>query len=951
MTQVSSPTSPFFIGNPLNDYINYTYKFKLFMTQDQDFLAKLYEGDQQGEMPVSKVFEALDNTRQVVIAQSGVTAGYNIKDVRMESVVAPNMETTNTGATQFVINIHEPLGTSLVEMMRNAALELQVRNLDKTFYFLELTFDGYLHNMDTSDTPLPDGTGVNRIDDGVKPRQSVQHQEISEKDYDNGGRWLYQIAITNIETELDASGSRYTLTAIPYNEGALDHTMGSIPKGLMIQGATIESFLADLKTKLNAAWRQRLQQDVYTFDFKVHPFGDTQEDPSKFNIIALKPEENPQRSSDWTSTNGNPTYHGRMGQAISTIIETAFSCTRECQDRAYSAWLRSEESSNISLSPSENAALREEKKAANASAALFIESRLFRIEPDIEIKGYDYIDKVYRKHVTFHIWPFYTQMPLISRALAENAKSPEVQSRMIGDLHSRGFFRKRYDYIYTGLNTEVIRLDIRYNLAWSAVLPIIAQPSASGFEEQTEAAKRGEEEAPTTGFRHHTQDDVRALQQNSSDHYQTAFTELAEYDQDTQDLIKQRAALSQEQRDGDEGKRLLEQITARNSADERARLVEKITITSPGAAAMARSSVEADRRAQASYQTGSGSIFAEDMEVLDETEQALPHTISFHLPFNEAYNSTGAGMQTNHDTNRGVYGAILEQSYGPLTTGLINIDMEIRGDPYWLSHSNVERRLHMKSGPPPFTPLAKMANYMEGDCVFLLNFSYPFTVDDETGDLVMRENEYGDRMDKFTGLYRVVRVTNTFEGGEFRQTLKAQRFPLLDFAKALGFSGTHAEDSLVSTGASPATPSGGAAPASAGSSAPIRNGAHLDDARAVDPRLLRVVERARAAGPVDFDIADGVRSRAEQEAHLRSGASFAPNSRHLTGDAVDLVPRVNGRRTYLENMSAAQQRQVHEQIRDQMNAAARAEGVELQWGGEWRRPYDPLHFELKPRYR
>lgn len=95
----------------------------------------------------------------------------------------------------------------------------------------------------------------------------------------------------------------------------------------------------------------------------------------------------------------------------------------------------------------------------------------------------------------------------------------------------------------------------------------------------------------------------------------------------------------------------------------------------------------------------------------------------------------------------------------------------------------------------------------------------------------------------------------------------------------------------------------------------------------VHPDLVAVVEDALSRSPVDFAVHDGLRTEAEQRAHVARGTSRTMNSRHLTGHAVDLVPVIGGALRWdwpaLYGVAAA------------MRAAAVARGIALRWGGAW----------------
>lgn len=60
----------------------------------------------------------------------------------------------------------------------------------------------------------------------------------------------------------------------------------------------------------------------------------------------------------------------------------------------------------------------------------------------------------------------------------------------------------------------------------------------------------------------------------------------------------------------------------------------------------------------------------------------------------------------------------------------------------------------------------------------------------------------------------------------------------------------------------------------------------------VKPILVKVVRRALELSTVDFGVREGLRSIETQREYVRKGVSQTMNSKHLTGDAVDLYPSV-----------------------------------------------------------
>ena len=111
----------------------------------------------------------------------------------------------------------------------------------------------------------------------------------------------------------------------------------------------------------------------------------------------------------------------------------------------------------------------------------------------------------------------------------------------------------------------------------------------------------------------------------------------------------------------------------------------------------------------------------------------------------------------------------------------------------------------------------------------------------------------------------------------------------------------------------------------------------LSKLEGVHPDLVRVVRHAILLTDVDFAVIEGLRSVDHQKELVASGASQTMRSRHLTGHAVDLAAWVGGIRWDWP---------LYYKIADAMKAAAHAEGIPIEWGGDWKSFKDGPHFQL-----
>jgi peptidoglycan L-alanyl-D-glutamate endopeptidase CwlK len=106
----------------------------------------------------------------------------------------------------------------------------------------------------------------------------------------------------------------------------------------------------------------------------------------------------------------------------------------------------------------------------------------------------------------------------------------------------------------------------------------------------------------------------------------------------------------------------------------------------------------------------------------------------------------------------------------------------------------------------------------------------------------------------------------------------------------------------------------------------------------VHPDLVRVVKKAAAMSSLDFTVLEGLRTAVRQKQLFDQGATKTMNSRHLTGHAVDLAPMIGG--------TVRWDWPLYHQLAAVVKAAAKAENVPIQWGGDWRTFKDGPHWEL-----
>ena len=95
----------------------------------------------------------------------------------------------------------------------------------------------------------------------------------------------------------------------------------------------------------------------------------------------------------------------------------------------------------------------------------------------------------------------------------------------------------------------------------------------------------------------------------------------------------------------------------------------------------------------------------------------------------------------------------------------------------------------------------------------------------------------------------------------------------------------------------------------------------------VDKRLQKAVQHAIGETKVDFGVIEGVRSLERQRELVAKGASQTLKSKHIDGEAVDLMAYIGSRGSWELNL--------YDDIADAMKKGAELANVPIRWGAAW----------------
>lgn len=654
-----------FLGNQLDKFDNVTYNIKLYMVSEADMIVNNFESEET-----------------VVIADTGVTTRVLIDDLEIKSFIGPGRSNKNRETQRIDFTLREYYGAGLLDQIFIASQQLGIKNYFKAPYFIELTFAG-------------------------------RDPETSSPDIEaNALRWVWPIFIKGINTEVDASGSLYSVESYVYGNLAGTDDNGSIPKMMTIKGGTVREALYDLKNQLNVFSKGESVTNISipdTFDITIHDeLGSLKLVDS--NITVENAKTSPMESDD---------------RSIRSIPLDANMSILESVNRILSA------------SP-EYQAMSKNTETASESEVTDAEStkRLHRVFTDTKIISFDPNRGDYAKLFSFDVQPY--EMSTLNVSPSESAANGK---KKYSNLKGRRLIQKKYDYLYTGLNDQVIDFDLKFNFGW-----YVNMPSQAGLFTQHANASEGQHVSNMYYDFQRIQEEIskaRLLVANAPEASRTSVASAQTNRIQSEINNSQLSGLEQEQ---------LERLLAR-SVSPRIPETYPSTYNSNYANAQSTSSnTPDDKKADPTTRFVSDTIV--NKKTLTNAYNQFP--VSFgESRKNKSDIDGNRNVEGNKGAGRSYVNTMFEQAFSGNSGDLVNVEIEVKGDPYWLeSKDGVEAQgsINSRTGQN----------------------SIVFTV--QTADLPNEESGITEHTSSpFSGVYAVRQVDHKFEKGQFTQTLYAVR--------------------------------------------------------------------------------------------------------------------------------------------------------------------------------
>lgn len=393
-----------FQPNALDNYDTVTYHFKLFIVDPE----------------ASSTGQVFNTDDQIIIVESGVT-DLTIDKVEVHSITTPSIE-GGTGITRGVkFEIIEPSGAGLIDKMFYQSLGLGIYNWTVMPVYLQLQFKGR--------DPI-----TSAPDDGSPGSLTSL-------------KWLWPLKISRIKANVTHVGTRYEFEAIVYDDFAQSNAIFQIQHNIVLNNIEyFEDAMKELQRKLNA------DQLLKTIDnYSIQDTFKIIVDPKIARCVITPDNKNtdPCRNNNYHSLdNKDATF--QAGTGIDKIIDTLLAQTTDYQKSMLGA-----------PSPgSEGSAMNQEPSQMKKFWRIITETRPLKFDP---------IRNDIAKEFTIFVIEY--DIGILDQNIFQTSAPPvtaEAQRKRLMTYVQKSILKKKYNYIFTGLNDQILNFDITINNAFAS---------------------------------------------------------------------------------------------------------------------------------------------------------------------------------------------------------------------------------------------------------------------------------------------------------------------------------------------------------------------------------------------------------------------------------------------------------------------------------------------------
>jgi len=696
--------------NLLDEYPTSSYKLKFCVVSDR-------------VADMITTHEQWDQTPKEVIAESGVTVGFNIRSFEIENLCGPSYRIGLALQTNWKMTLAEPYGLSFIDRLYTLTKSMGISNHIKCKYFMELKFTG-------------------EQEDGAIA--------------DISSRQLYRLIITDITATSNEGGTTYELEGLFDNSGPSANQI-SMPTGqVKIENvSTMGEFFDKLATTLN---EHNKNLDYNVNGRRIEYFFKMPESWRNWKLI--RTSRDPARSTGFDVEYNDTATISFNRTSISEILVSVMSITEEGIRFVLGQ-----------TGTTQNGQSRSQAQGINLAPI---------IDATLDFVAYDTYTKTYSMRVTYYFSEYPTTQGYSTPESIAYSQQENVQAQRLQSMIQEGRVNKIYNFIFTGLNTDIINFELSLSNYWAALQPknlgentianfslppqVGNQSVAIDINNEYRKARQNRENARVkldelvNRAKNDKSAELQKLINDANAALTTAtatFRLFQNFDRTTFEIQFPTQSAGQQAESGI----IINNRNVLNNKDIReqvltAAIYDKIR-----------------------KQTANKDRYLEDVVPTSPVSTPLP--ISSYTTNAPLIQNVSMGAEARTDESIGPNGERKPRSRGLLATTLdnvvagdfLNINLEIRGDPYWLGIDNVISsglKRVLKPAPPKLRSVS--AAFGNGEIGFVLFFVTGDEPNSETGYVDFAKTSWA-----FNGLYVAREVRSTFREGKFTQVITAAK--------------------------------------------------------------------------------------------------------------------------------------------------------------------------------
>lgn len=460
--------------NPLASFSSYTYQITLYMITPDAYDAFIQSGRtninaiNNAANPQVATALAEGNSGAYIIAQSGginnktakraFDLDFYIDDLKITTAINGKSTTTASNDTKMTFNIYEQYGFSFISKITRAAQLLKstskiknfrdLSNATKQFFVLGIRFQGY--DETGKEISADTATNLNKFD----------------MTGDSGGVFerFFDIMVTSMKFKIDGKMTVYNITAAPIApKVGFGVKYGRIDNGARLEGSTVQEALIGTKGLLTTLNEQQIAiskklgtgsiPNVYKLEF----LGNAESTIGKASIVSI---------ADLDKSKFPMSIAANIGQvnesvAVKSVPNSNKRTITFTNDVSIMQAVSSIVSQSSYLEDALNVIIKSETQpnpTPNSQSEIKDPTpeniKWYNLGSRVKVLGFDTVVKDFAYEITYVIQPYET---------------PAVTSPYAGKTSKYYGAHKRYDYWFTGKNSEILHYEQKMDNAYFTV--------------------------------------------------------------------------------------------------------------------------------------------------------------------------------------------------------------------------------------------------------------------------------------------------------------------------------------------------------------------------------------------------------------------------------------------------------------------------------------------------